>query len=160
MQVRIVIMRYKFFEAPFLFPKHATSIFLALEMVRQMATIETKYGSRDYFKPVIPLPTTIGSLTLIEANYTKEIENFIVEIFKLVKANDPWTYDLVGEFTQVVRRNNKYPSFHHEPQLHYYCYANQIDKQVEANLVWEFGLLKRPWLELESIKKLRSQDTK
>lgn len=135
-------MRYGFFETLFLLQKHVTLVLYSLDMGRQMAIIETKYGFGGNFNPIIKILAIIEEFTLIKANYAKEIENFIVEIFKFVKANDPWMYDLVGEFTQVIRRNKKCLAFHHKSQPHVQYFVNQIDKQVEEIPTREFGPLK------------------
>lgn len=64
-------------------------------------------------------------------------------------------YDLIGYFTQVIKKNKKYLTFQYQPKTHFECYTNKIDKQVEDTLEWEFGPLKKPWLDIVGIKKLR-----
>lgn len=64
-----------------------------------MIDIKAKYDSKGKFKPIIQILVIIGSFTLMDANCKKEIEKFMIKIFKLVKANDTWMYNPMGEFT-------------------------------------------------------------
>lgn len=43
-------------------------------MGRKMVVIESKYGSGGNFKPMIKLPTIVGTLTLLHLNYKEEID--------------------------------------------------------------------------------------
>lgn len=54
-------------------------------MGRQMCAIKTKYGSRGNFKPIIKIPTTIATFTLMEIGYKDELKNIIIHNFKLDK---------------------------------------------------------------------------
>lgn len=153
-------MRYGFYEEPFLLSKFVTSLLYYLEMGRQMVIIEFKYGFRGNFKPIIKISAIIGTLTLIEMNCKEEIKQFIIENFKLTKVDAPQMYDLFGEFNQTIKRNKKYSTFHHESQSHIEYFANQMENQVEDTLAWEFGMLKKPQLNLKSIKRYRSWEIK
>lgn len=72
LQDKIAIMRYGFFEATFLFSKHATLVLITLEMGKKMVAIETKYDSRGNFKPIIQTSLIMRRFTLMEVKCKKE----------------------------------------------------------------------------------------
>lgn len=75
MKEQIGIMKYRFFDAPFLLPKNPPLVLLALEMGRQVVIFEIKYSSIGSFKFVYPIPTTMGTLIVMEENYEKKQNN-------------------------------------------------------------------------------------
>lgn len=93
-------------------------------MGKKMAIIESRYGSKANLKLVIKMMATTGTLNLLDVNFKDEIVDFLIQTFKLDKLELLWMYDLVGEFTRIVKANNKYLVFNHESKPHIECFSN------------------------------------
>lgn len=52
----------------------------------------------------------------MEVDYIDDIQRFIMDNFKVMKAQDPWMYDPLGVFMETICRNKKTLAFKH--QLH------------------------------------------
>lgn len=139
---QMVILRYGFFDDPFLVPKHPPIVLISLKMAQQVVEIESKFGFEGNFKTIYSFPSAIGSITMMEIDYAKDIKRFIIDNFKVVKARDPWMHDPLGVFLDTTKRNNKCLAFKHHlyPQIE--CYLNQIEKETEETLKWILALLK------------------
>lgn len=94
----MVVIRYGFFEAPFLLSKHPLEVLASLEMARQVAIIEKKFGSGGNLKIIYNVPTTIGTITLLDVDCVDEIRCFIVDNFIISRIQDLRVYDLLRAF--------------------------------------------------------------
>lgn len=110
-----------------------------------------KFSFGGKFKTIYSLLGVVGSVTLPEVDYVEEIQHFMVNNFKVVKAWDPWMYDPLNLFINTLHRNKKSLSFKHELCLHIECYSNQNDKEVEQTLEWDLVPLKRDSLGISRV---------
>lgn len=87
-----MLLRYGFFYALFLLPMYPSSILVSLEMARKVVIIENKFGFLGIFKTIYPLPF---------------IQRFIMDKFKVVKAQNPWIYDPLDVFMETLKMKKK-----------------------------------------------------
>lgn len=93
-------------------------------MFEQVLVIENKFIFEGRFKTIYPLSKTIQSVTVMEVDYVDNIQRFIIEKFKVLKARDPWMYDPLGVFMETMKSNKKTPTFKHHLHSHIECYTN------------------------------------
>jgi len=111
---RMVILRYGYFETTIVLPKFVTPLLYSLEMGRQICVIETRYRSGGNFKLMIKMLVVAYSFTFLKVECKEDLSNVLIQNFKLEKLELPWMYDLVGEFSRIVKVNKKCPTFNHK----------------------------------------------
>lgn len=79
----MVMIKYGFFDVPFLLPKYPLLVLVSLGMAWQVALIENKYTFGGNFKMIYPCLIVVGIVIMLEVDCTKNILHFIVGNFNI-----------------------------------------------------------------------------
>lgn len=68
-----MVIKYGFFNTPFLLPKHPPRILVSLEMAQQVSTIEKRFIFDSNLKTIYNFLVVVRDVTLIEVDCIEEI---------------------------------------------------------------------------------------
>lgn len=73
MKDKTIMIRYGYFDALFLLPRHPYVVLVSLELAWKMMVIEKWFDYRGNFKIIHPLSSAIRSVTLLEVDYDDDL---------------------------------------------------------------------------------------